>query len=137
MAEKTAFITLFYILQCTLEYEEPKNPCVPSPCGQYSTCRVSNTRPVCSCQPNYYGAPPNCRPECMINSDCPRDKSCRNQKCIDPCAGACGYNAICRVVNHSPICSCNRGYSGDPFNQCSLESKEALLGIIYKLNMFT
>ena len=68
MAEKTAFITLFYIL-CTLEYEEPKNPCVPSPCGQYSICRVSNTRAVCSCQPNYYGAPPNCRPECMVNSD--------------------------------------------------------------------
>lgn len=59
-----------------------------------------------------------CRQECMINSDCSRDKACRNNKCINPCIGACGQNAICQVINHSPICTCSSGYVGDPFVSC-------------------
>lgn len=94
------------------------NPCIPSPCGLYSDCRVVQEHPVCSCIPNFLGAPPNCRPECTINSECPADKSCINQKCIDPCPGVCGLNAICRTVNHNPICSCMYGYVGDPFTRC-------------------
>lgn len=99
-------------------------PCRPSPCGQYSTCREINNRAVCSCITNYYGAPPNCRPECMISSECSRDKTCINQRCVDPCPGTCGINARCRVVNHNPICSCNSGYFGDPFSQCRPEESK-------------
>lgn len=103
--------------------ERPFNPCQPSPCGQFSNCRVLNERPVCSCLPNNIGQPPYCRPECVASSDCARDKSCVNQKCIDPCAGTCGYNAECRVVNHNPICSCSPRFTGDPFVQCLREGK--------------
>lgn len=111
-------------VQIILEYEEPAtSPCIPSPCGQNSLCRVSHDRAVCSCQPEYNGAPPNCRVECMVNSDCSRDKACQRYKCADPCQGACGHNAVCRVVNHSPICTCISGYTGDPFEQCLIESK--------------
>lgn len=95
-----------------------KNPCIPSPCGPYSQCRVINNHAVCSCQNNYIGTPPACRPECMVSSECAQDKACVNQKCVDPCPGTCGLNARCQVVNHNPICSCSPGYTGDPFVRC-------------------
>lgn len=94
------------------------NPCVPSPCGHYSECRVVKDHPVCSCLPEYIGAPPNCRPECTISAECAFDKSCHNQKCVDPCPGVCGLHAMCRPVNHAAICSCMSGFTGDPFTRC-------------------
>ena len=97
---------------------ENKNPCQPSPCGLFSQCREVNGQAVCSCQPSYIGGPPNCRPECTINNDCEKTKTCVNQKCKDPCPGTCGTNANCKVFNHSPICSCIPGYTGDPFVRC-------------------
>lgn len=98
--------------------EEPLNPCIPSPCGPNSECKIKSNRPVCSCLPNYFGSPPNCRPECIINSECPLTKACINQKCVDPCPGSCGYNAECQVINHVPICHCLNGFTGDPFTGC-------------------
>uniref|UniRef100_A0A1A9ZCQ5 EGF-like domain-containing protein n=1 Tax=Glossina pallidipes TaxID=7398 RepID=A0A1A9ZCQ5_GLOPL len=103
------------------------NPCVPSPCGPYSNCRSQNGHAVCSCQINYVGAPPNCRPECMGSSDCPQDKSCFNQHCKDTCPGTCGTNANCRVVNHNPICYCMSGFTGDPFIRCVYEEKRPIV----------
>lgn len=104
------------------------DPCVPSPCGLNSQCRELNNHAVCSCLPKYIGAPPNCRPECILSSECPLDKSCINQKCKDPCPGTCGQYAKCQVVNHNPICSCNIGFTGDPFVRCikEAESKQLL-----------
>lgn len=96
----------------------PKDPCRPSPCGLFSNCRVQAGRPVCSCLPDYMGQPPNCKPECVISAECSSDKACINQRCQDPCPGTCGHNARCRVTNHSPICTCTQGYTGDPFHQC-------------------
>lgn len=101
----------------------PENPCVPSPCGPNSQCRNLNGQAVCSCTSGYLGSPPQCRPECVVSSECAIEKACVNQKCTDPCPGICGHNAKCRVSNHSPICSCNVGYSGDPFVQCSKTCK--------------
>lgn len=96
----------------------PTNPCVPSPCGQNAQCQDRNGIPSCSCLPNYYGSPPNCRPECTINPDCPSNKACIRNKCQDPCPGVCGQNAHCNVFNHNPVCSCFDGYTGDPFSSC-------------------
>lgn len=107
---------------------EPQNPCQPSPCGPFSICREVNGHAVCSCQQNYIGNPPGCRPECTISADCFQDKACIGQKCKDPCPGTCGLNAKCQVVNHNPICSCPPGYTGDPFLRCLVEeSKHVLL----------
>ncbi|XP_026688065.1 delta-like protein D, partial [Diaphorina citri] len=97
---------------------EPVNPCYPSPCGPYSQCRDIGGSPSCSCLPNYIGSPPNCKPECLQNSECPYDKACIREKCIDPCPGSCGYGAVCTVINHSPICTCPEGYIGDAFSSC-------------------
>lgn len=97
----------------------PRNdPCRPSPCGLYTECHVIENHPVCSCLSGYLGAPPDCHPECMINAQCPFDRACVNQQCVDPCPGICGLNAMCRAVNHNPICSCMPGYNGDPFDRC-------------------
>lgn len=99
--------------------DEPVNPCVPSPCGPNSQCRIVGSTGACSCLPNFIGRPPNCRPECTINEECSSNMACINEKCRDPCPGACGFNALCTVVNHSPVCACVTGYQGDPFSGCS------------------
>jgi hypothetical protein len=45
--------------------------------------------------------------------------ACIEQKCVDPCPGTCGANAKCDVRNHSPICTCIDGYTGNPFTECT------------------
>lgn len=98
----------------------PLDPCYPTPCGPNSQCRVTfNSQATCSCLPGFSGTAPMCRPECVLNSDCLPALACLNQKCIDPCVGACGRSAMCRPSNHNAICSCQPGYTGDPFLQCS------------------
>lgn len=113
---------------CNIIPEEPKpqptNPCNPSPCGPNSQCREVNGQAVCSCLPEYIGSPPGCRPECVVSSECPQNKACINQKCADPCPGTCGLNAKCTVINHSPICSCQAGNTGDPFTRCYAISRK-------------
>lgn len=99
----------------------PISPCEPSPCGPNSICRNINGRPTCSCQTGFFGSPPSCRPECVVNSECNQQLSCINHRCQDPCVGICGINAVCKVFNHNPICSCMENYVGDPFEQCSPE----------------
>lgn len=101
-------------------FKDDGNPCVPSPCGPNSQCRVIGSQAACSCIQNYIGRPPNCRPECTINAECQSDKACMNEKCIDPCPGACGHNAICKPINHNAICTCTVGYEGDPLKQCTV-----------------
>jgi hypothetical protein len=96
--------------------------CDNSPCGPYAHCEVVGNHIKCSCLPNCIGSPPFCRLECQINSDCPLTKACdQNNRCIDPCIGSCARNADCRVVSHSPVCTCPSGHTGDPFNHCELE----------------
>lgn len=88
-----------------------------------------NGQAVCSCLPEYTGSPPNCRPECTVSSECAHNKACLNRKCVDPCPGTCGLNAKCDVINHSPICSCQSGHTGDPFTRCYHIPRKKLLFI--------
>lgn len=97
----------------------PSNPCVPSPCGPNSECHLAGSQASCRCIDNYIGAPPNCRPECSVNTDCSPTLACISDKCRDPCIGSCGINAECHVQNHIPICTCLPNYTGDSFTQCS------------------
>lgn len=98
---------------------DQRNPCAPSPCGPNSICQIKQGRPVCSCTANYIGSPPHCRPECVLNSECPTNKACIREKCEDPCLNSCGQNAQCRVISHSAHCNCLEGYQGDAFIGCS------------------
>lgn len=97
----------------------PINPCQPSPCGSNSQCREINSQAVCSCLPGYRGVAPSCRPECVASSECPLNQACSNQKCINPCLGACGVSSKCQIINHNPICTCSPGFTGDPFIRCT------------------
>lgn len=99
----------------------PHYPCNPSPCGANAVCKERNGAGSCICLPEYIGDPyTGCRPECVLNTDCTRDRACVNNKCRDPCPGICGLNAECRVVNHAPSCACLPGYTGNPLSACQL-----------------
>lgn len=94
---------------------EPVYKCSATPCGTNAVCDDS----VCICLPGYYGDPYfGCKPECVLNSDCSRNRACIRNKCKDPCEGTCGSEALCEVVNHIPMCSCPAGSTGDPFHIC-------------------
>lgn len=100
--------------------EQPR-PCDSHPCGPNAHCRVNpnSGSAACVCPPDYRGDPyMSCRPECAANSDCPRHRTCLNNRCVDPCAGVCGLESLCRVVNHLPVCGCPQGYMGDPYSMC-------------------
>merc|ERR1712198_678394 len=59
----------------------------------------------------YYG-------QCLEDRDCSYSTACYNTYCRDPCIGACGYNANCKVVNHVASCACPSGYTGNAAVRC-------------------
>jgi hypothetical protein len=109
-------------VRCTFDKRPPpeNNPCNPSPCGSNTVCTFLDGGPVCDCMNENYIGNPNigCKPECVLNTECPSTQACINMKCTDPCPGTCGLYAECRVVNHRAVCTCLKGYQGDPFRQC-------------------
>lgn len=89
-------------------------------CGPNAICLEKE----CICPPDLLGDPyAGCRPECIINSECPKNRACLNNKCSDPCPGICGTNAECNVINHIPMCSCLSGYEGNAFIDCRLAKR--------------
>lgn len=93
-----------------------EDACVPSPCGPNAECLDG----VCNCIPEFRGDPyVGCRPECVLNADCPRDRACIRNKCLDACPGACALNALCTVIGHVPMCSCPANMTGNAFSQCT------------------
>lgn len=114
---------LYINIFCVVPPEPMQNPCVPSPCGPYSQCQTRGNSPSCTCLSDYVGSPPNCRPECISNNECPNHLACINLKCKNPCPGVCAPSAICNVISHTPRCSCPQGFTGDPFTQCVLQGK--------------
>lgn len=117
-------ITNKFCMNSKTANDPPQNPCLPSPCGANSICKPQNDRALCYCQPGMFGAPPNCRPECIHNSDCPSNRACINENCQDPCIGSCGSNTHCIVQNHRPQCQCMEGYTGDPYSGCNIKQSE-------------
>lgn len=93
------------------------DPCDLNPCGSNARCNNG----ICTCLPEYQGDPyVGCRPECVTNTDCALDRACIRNKCMDPCPGTCGQNALCSVYNHIPMCTCPAGMAGNAFVQCSI-----------------
>lgn len=100
---------------------EVVNPCNPSPCGSNAICQKEIEQLLVNVYQNFWSPYVACRPECVVNSDCPSNKACQRNKCIDPCPGTCGINGVCTVKNHFAACSCLPGYTGDPFTACKLK----------------
>lgn len=102
---------MFYsVLETTV-----RDNCNPSPCGQNAQCNNG----LCSCTNEYIGDPYiECRPECVLNTDCANNLACIRNKCADPCPGVCGPGANCNVFNHIPMCSCPSGTTGNALILC-------------------
>ncbi len=99
---------------------EVAQPCNPSPCGINALCNDISGAASCTCIRDYTGNPYiECKPECVVNAECPRHLACVNQHCVDPCPGVCGVYATCSVQNHFPVCRCDPGYEGNAFVACS------------------
>lgn len=112
-----------------LSDETPKDPCNPSPCGFNTNCRDG----ICTCLEEYQGDPYiGCKPECVVNTDCPLDLVCTRNKCTNPCPGTCAPSAQCNVYNHIPICTCPEGTSGNAFIECHrVESRYFIIICFY------
>lgn len=102
------------------------NPCAASPCGPHADCIANGEEFTCKCLPDMLNQPPNCRPECTMDSHCSDDMSCVAYRCKSPCGyGVCGPYADCRAEDHKPVCKCLEGYSGDPFLGCTFNKTES------------
>ena len=71
-----------------------------------------------------------CYTECTRHDDCASNKACVKLKCRDPCydpnPNVCGQGATCEATNHKAVCSCPKGYTGDPFVSCRQFEKRDL-----------
>jgi hypothetical protein len=93
------------------------NPCDPSPCAQGVPCySYSDTVAICD-ECEAFGNS-QCRKECSIDSECPSHLACLANKCVDPCPSTCGFNSICDVVYHKPVCRCKDFMQGNPYDRC-------------------
>lgn len=104
--------------------------CRAEPCGINAQCLSQGHRAICSCAPEYQGNPHvECAlvprenipmPECYHDQDCPLDRTCKNEKCVNPCSlrDSCGRGAFCHAENHRSICRCPVGYNGNPEVSC-------------------
>ncbi|XP_048505762.1 neurogenic locus notch homolog protein 1 isoform X2 [Athalia rosae] len=124
---KMESLQIAVLLAITLVAAVNGQGCDTHTCGTNAKCTISEGRPVCSCLNLHMGDPlVRCiRVECLVNSDCPTNRACLNNKCIDPCPGFCGLNAQCDTINNEPTCSCPRAYTGDAYTACRIADPQA------------
>lgn len=72
--------------------------------------------------------------ECESSLECSEDKACIDYQCKDPCNNFCGNEAECKPIYHTPICSCNVGFTGDPYTECLEFSDQGKIVINYTIN---
>ena len=78
-----------------------------------------------TCRPRLYKMAQKHDPKFMITFF----KACVDLHCEDPCfrpTQVCGSGADCNVKNHTPVCSCPKGFTGDPFQSCRRFTREDL-----------
>ena len=99
------------------------NPCiVGDPCAPNAECFGENHRANCRCPAGYRGNPlDRCtRAECRVDDDCPSNRACVSEHCVNPCAASpCAANAVCYVTNHIAGCRCPEHLPvGNPMAHC-------------------
>lgn len=103
------------------------NPCIlGNPCPRNAECYGHNHRSTCRCLTGFEGnALSRCeRVECHVDNDCPNNRACLQQRCVDPCSSIanppCAQNAVCYVQNHVAGCLCPPHLpDGNPLSYCS------------------
>ena len=92
-------------------------------CSKTAKCTAKNHHPICKCPSGTEGDPMVlCSPVgCTSNDQCTPSEACINGACSSPCSSQarCGPNTKCEVENHSPVCKCVTGTSGDPVTGCT------------------
>ena len=60
------------------------------------------------------------RGECQHDIDCPDNRACIENQCLDPCIvhSPCGKSGLCETTSHRPVCRCPSGWAGDPHTEC-------------------
>jgi hypothetical protein len=105
------------------------NPCLiqPNTCARNAECYVKSHEAACQCREGFKGNPlVECRAiECVSNNECPDDKQCMNEQCVNPCIyeSKCAPRAECIAKNHNALCKCIQGFIGNPYVSCSPEPK--------------
>jgi len=104
------------------------NPClIQNPCATNAICTASNHAAQCKCPPGLIGNPlEQCLTvECNINPDCPSNKACIRNHCMDPCLfdNVCAPTALCTTINHVASCACPPGLVGNPLVSCSAQKE--------------
>lgn len=100
------------------------NPCVLSdPCAVNAECFGLRHQTACRCLSGYKGSPfERCeRLECSSDYECPGDRACINNHCVNPCeqSSPCAPNAVCFVRNHAANCKCPDTLpNGNPLSYC-------------------
>ena len=93
------------------------------PCGGEAICTAISHEAVCSCPPGLEGDPyVTCfEIDCRSDFDCPAEKACYNNHCIDPCSisNPCVQPAECTVVDHVVNCDCPPGFEGSKGTSCT------------------
>ncbi|KAK0172481.1 hypothetical protein PV328_005793 [Microctonus aethiopoides] len=56
---------------------------------------------------------------CSNDTECLNSEKCIGKRCMDPCPGLCGIDAICKVIKHTMTCSCFKCYEGNPYIRCT------------------
>jgi hypothetical protein len=70
------------------------------------------------------------RAECESDFDCGLRDVCRDYKCVNPCIGNCGENALCNVVNRIATCSCPEG---NEYSNGTMQARASSATYIYCL----
>ena len=101
-------------VECT-----PTEVCSPNPCHPSAICEGSPGGHTCHCPVGHVGDPftSGCHPEGNCpngDSDCPPQSTCMAGRCVNPCDGGCGPNALCSVVNRKPVCTCPPKFEAGP-----------------------
>ncbi|XP_076030522.1 uncharacterized protein LOC143018870 [Oratosquilla oratoria] len=123
------FCTVAFLSSGALAHASHEGLCTGDTCGDGATCvtgfdRGGNVRPVCICPEGYIGNPLiSCnKGECESHNECQDNESCDQYLCVNSCSvngePVCGENTLCTVKNHIPVCSCRRGYEGNPRERC-------------------
>jgi hypothetical protein len=113
---------------------------VNSDCSDDKVCRESRCENACSlpnnCPENSVcvseNHEQNCRPECSIDSDCSKDQVCHQNRCSERCAPeVCGFNAICKLVERKPVCTCPPGFTGMASLECVRSKSSKVVTSLY------
>jgi len=124
-----------------------RSPCSPPGhrgrvCGTNAECYATLHRAVCQCPLGWAGNPhETCyqrkhlfhhntfyilsinsfllADQCLIDPDCPTNKACVKNECVNPCTSTtCGERATCSVDYHRARCTCPPGLQGNPLERC-------------------